>query len=92
MSDHHATDVVVRIAAVPLLGALGAVAMVRDQAARARLHKADAVVPSGLVWDEAAPSRRASRPAWADASDADPRDADAREQHRGPDRAADRAI
>lgn len=60
MSDHHTTDVAVRIAAFPLLGVLGAVSAVRDQAARLRLREDDPSPTLPLQWDRLSARQRAN--------------------------------
>ena len=60
MSDHHTTDVAVRIAALPLLGVLGAVSAVRDQAARLRLREDDPSPSLPLQWDRLSARQRAN--------------------------------
>jgi hypothetical protein len=60
MSDHHTTDVAVRIAALPLLGLLGAVSAVRDQAARLRLREDDPSPSLPLQWDRLTARQRAN--------------------------------
>lgn len=60
MSDHHTTDVAVRIAALPLLGLLGAVSAVRDQAARLRLRDDDPGPSLPLQWDRLTARQRAN--------------------------------
>ena len=59
MSDHHATDMAVRLAALPLLGVLGAVSVVRDQAARLRLREDDPSPQVPLQWDRLSAGQRA---------------------------------
>jgi hypothetical protein len=60
MSDHHTTEVAVRIAAMPLLGLLGAVSAVRDQAARLRLREDDPSPTLPLQWDRLTARQRAN--------------------------------
>jgi hypothetical protein len=60
MSDHHTTDTAVRIAAMPLLGLLGAVSAVRDQAARLRLREDDPSPSLPLQWDRLTARQRAN--------------------------------
>jgi hypothetical protein len=59
MSDLHATDVAVRLVALPLLGVLGAVSAVRDQAARIRLREDDPSPWLPLEWDRLSARQRA---------------------------------
>lgn len=59
MSDHRTTDVAVRLAALPLLGVLGAVAMVRDEAARLRVRRDDLGRQLPTAWDRLTASQRA---------------------------------
>jgi hypothetical protein len=60
MSDHHTTGTAVRIAALPLLGLLGAVSAVRDQAARLRLREDDPSPSLPLQWDRLTARQRAN--------------------------------
>ncbi|MFN8167564.1 MAG: hypothetical protein U0S36_02130 [Candidatus Nanopelagicales bacterium] len=59
MSDHHATAVAVRVVALPLLGVLGAVAMVRDEAARLRVREDDLGRALPQAWDRLTATQRA---------------------------------
>ena len=59
MSDHHSTDVAVRIVALPLLGVLGALALVRDEAARLRVRQDDPGPRLPTQWDRLSAGERA---------------------------------
>lgn len=59
MAEHRTTDVAVRVAALPLLGVLGAVAMVRDEAARLRVRRDDLGRPLPTAWDRLTATQRA---------------------------------
>jgi hypothetical protein len=61
VSEHRTTDVAVRVASLPLLGALGVLAVVRDSAARTRLREPDPAIPfPRSPWEHLSAGQRAS--------------------------------
>ncbi len=58
-------DLAVRVASLPLLGALAVLARLRDQAARARLHDDEDAATRAVDWDRLSPDMRAIVADWS---------------------------
>ncbi len=59
MSDQGAARVAVRVATLPLFGLLGAVSLIRDQAAALRLREPDPTPAFAAPWDRLTAGQRA---------------------------------
>ncbi|HET7901856.1 MAG TPA: hypothetical protein VFL59_11765 [Candidatus Nanopelagicales bacterium] len=60
----HEIELAVRVVALPLLGGLAVVSMVRDTAARARVRDDENAATHAVAWDRLAPELRAVAEAW----------------------------
>ena len=60
----HEIELAVRVVALPLLGGLAVLAMVRDNAARARVRDDEGDAANAVSWDLLAPDLRALVADW----------------------------
>ena len=60
-------DLAVRVASLPLLGALAVVGRLRDQAARSRVRDDEATAALAVSWDRLTPELRAYASEWTTA-------------------------
>lgn len=60
----HEMELAVRVVALPLLGGLAVLSVVRDNAARARVRDHEGAATSAVAWDRLTPDLRAMVADW----------------------------
>ena len=60
----HEIELAVRVVALPLLGGLAVLSVVRDNAARARVRQDEGVAMRAVGWDRLSPELRAVVADW----------------------------